>query len=763
MNKLSDTRNQLEMMPLSERAAAVLARLRWVLLVAGVLLAALSWSPARRIQFDHSIENMFAPNDPLLPPYQRLRDRFGGNEIVLVVYQDEQLLAPQESGLRRLTTITERLRGIEGVRGVLSLAELDAAVRTISFASLVAPGNPTGKRFLDLLEGYTHGDDGKTACVTCMLDPTQSRRRTIALIREAVEQLPDGLGTAMIAGEPVMVVDGFQFVERDGARLGWVSTVLLGLVLIVCFRRVRWMILPIAIVQTTLWLTKATVVWSGMRMSMVSSMLSAVITVVGVGTIVHVIVQFREARRRGLAATAAFTTTASLLAAPIFWSCATDAVGFASLRMSHVGPVRDFGTMMAIGSAIVILMVLLLTPGIVLWGAAPGGDPGARGEGRMGRELGRWLGWAQRRPWFVGIVVFALLGLAVVGNRRLEVETDFTRNFRSGSRLVESYAFIETHLGGAGAWDIVLPAPRTLDAEYLASVMKLEESLRAIPSRSREGEPALTKVISLADVLDASGKSILPTELRVAGMATVMPAFVGALRSQGTLRSQGSEGGVEAERGYFRIMLRAHERQPAADKLALIELVRRQADEFAVEHGGEADVTGFYVLLTHLIRSIVKDQWVCFAVATGGIGLMGLVAFRSVRLALIALVPNALPIYLVLGMMGWLQLKINMGAAMIAAVSMGLSIDSSIHYILSFLRARAAGHGVDAALVEVQDSVGRALVFSTLALMVGFTVLCASEFVPTVYFGALVSLSMLGGMFGNLLVLPWLLRLTTRE
>jgi len=117
----------------------------------------------------------------------------------------------------------------------------------------------------------------------------------------------------------------------------------------------------------------------------------------------------------------------------------------------------------------------------------------------------------------------------------------------------------------------------------------------------------------------------------------------------------------------------------------------------------------------------------------------------------------------VTGLMGWAGLKINMGAAMIAAVSMGLSIDSSIHYITAFRRARHAGRSVHEAFLVVHQSVGRAVVFSTLALVVGFMALCSSQFVPTIYFGVLVSLSMLGGLAGNLVVLPLLLKLVTRE
>jgi predicted RND superfamily exporter protein len=247
-----------------------------------------------------------------------------------------------------------------------------------------------------------------------------------------------------------------------------------------------------------------------------------------------------------------------------------------------------------------------------------------------------------------------------------------------------------------------------------------------------------------------------------------MPVFLSALRK------------TEADgdgQGRLRIMLRAPERQPAEQKRRLIEEVTRIAREEFPDEASEvvrghstrgAEVTGFFVLLTSLIESMLRDQWTTFAIASGSIALLVGVGFRSWKYALIALVPNAVPIYVVMGLMGWLNLagladlKINMGSAMIAAVSMGMSVDSSIHYFASFRRARREGKSIHAALHEVQQSVGAAMIFSTIALTVGFGVLITSDFVPTIYFGTLMCLAMLGGMLGNLIVLPLLLSWTER-
>lgn len=765
---------------------------RLPLLIAGALLAAAAYLPARGMKFDRSIDNMFAPTDPIMPPYRRLKAQFGGNEVVLAVYSDPELLHPDGRGIRRLAKVSDRLKKVPGVKDVLSLAEVNSLLenlqQTANLTNLLGFGskdqwkgpailNPQSELaagYRELFAGYTHGRDGQTVAVACMLNPTteetqqaqDSRADTIESLGSIIADLPDGLPPGVLAGEPVMITEGFKLLEADGRRLGIWSTLLVGLTIVLCFRSLRWLLVPIVVVQWTLVVTQAALALSGLQLTMVSSMLTAIVTVVGVATVVHLIVRFRELRSEGVPADEALRTSGTVLAWPIIGAIMTDVAGFGSLWISDVGPVQDFGTMMVVGSLLVLPAIALLVPGLALMGAKNGN--GAQdhsrhtswAEGHLDLGLSHLVELVQRKSKTTATLTLLLAGVAAIGACRLEVESDFTRNFRSGSRIIVWYEFVETHLGGAGVWDVLIPAPDRLDEEYLEQVRKLETELRklTIPGdKTTQPTAALTKVISLVDVLDA-GKgdktlAAMPTEIRVQGMAVVMPTFMGAL-----------QGKDEQGKRWLRIMLRAPERQPAEQKEKLIEQVTQLAtDSFppktdgAGNKTGGAEVTGFFVLLTNLIASLLRDQWISFAITTAGVAGMILIAFRSPVWTLIALVPNALPILMVMGLLGWLGLRINMGAAMIAAVSMGLSVDSSIHYLASYQRERKGGKKVAQALNAVQQSVGRAAVLSTLALIVGFMVLCTSEFVPTVYFGALVSLAMLGGLAGNLIVLPLLL------
>lgn len=737
-----------------------------LLAVAAALVVASFWIP-QEVDFDRKVTNMISNSSGVLDSFLKLKRSFGGNEIVLAVYEDPQLLTKDGSGIDRLRSIRERLETITGVRSALSLDKLDTGLIPIH-----SPTNSYAIRMRKLFEGYTHNADADVAVVVCMLEPEEKtsagRRETIDSIRSVMSDLPDGIKPGMLTGEPVMLVDGFRYVEQDGQRLSVWSSILLGLTILVCFRSLRWMLICVAVVQLALLLTKVTMALAGMRLSMVSSMLTAVATVVGVATVVHLIVRYRDAREIGKNPIAALAQTTRILLVPVCWACITDAVGFGALKSASVGPVGDFGIMMGISCIAVLISVWLLVPAMATIGETKSlKKVSADKESTTRLALHRFANYVERNTALLSIVSIAIVCFSLAGLRFLEVETDFTRNFRSDADIVKAYQFVETRLGGAGVGDILLPAPAVLSWEYLRKVRQYEERIMA---ESKEGGSmhGITKVLSLADAvqagaprlsLDESGPG---SEIITTGGLTAMqiriPSFYAALHAEDP----------EAPGEYYlRIMFRAREQQDAAQKRALISRLQTLSKEYLPDAERPTEVTGFFVLLTSLIDNIVGDQYKTFLIAVTGIGITMLLAFRDIRLAFIALVPNALPVLIVSGLMGWAKwlglydFRINMGSAMIAAVSLGLSIDSSIHYIFAYLRAKKLGNSTSDAIKSAHGTVGLSMIFATLALIVGFSVLATSKFTPTVYFGCLVSLAMLGGLLGNLVILPILLRIGT--
>jgi hypothetical protein len=315
---------------------------------------------------------------------------------------------------------------------------------------------------------------------------------------------------------------------------------------------------------------------------------------------------------------------------------------------------------------------------------------------------------------------------------------------------------------------VLIPAPATIDGTVLAKLARLENRLREeVTAPGADGVPtsALTKVMSVADVLAAVSPVSLE-RLESTSMGNWMVARAIDLLREQFPQLGSSLVGRDPDDGstWLRVMLRARERQPAAAKRSIITQVQRIVAEEAPARDGlpAGEVTGFFVLLAQLVDRLLADQWLTFAIAAAGITLLLAIAFRSPLLAAIALVPNALPIFVVLGLLGWIGEPVNMGTAMIAAVSLGLSVDSSIHYITAFRRRLADGHACAAALDTAHQTAGRAMIFSTLALVIGFLALTTSGFMPTVSFGWLSCLTLVGGLAGNLVVLPVLLAVCAR-
>lgn len=737
--------------------ARFLVRHRWWLFWTAMAAAAACWYPASNLSLDRRIENLFAAEDPVLPPHYRLKERFGGNEIVLCVYDDEALWTVDESGMRRLETIRRRLRKVPGVKGVLSI--------DMPIGKEVVNDHFVSRRIRQLFQSYTHGGDGRTACVACMLHPQEdtsvSREETIRTLRRTMRDLPAGLKPGIITGEPVMIHDAFQYLEADGRRLMVTTTILLAAVILICFQSIRWVVIPILVVQLSLLLTKGMLVLFQVNLTMVSSMLTAVVTVVGIGTVMHVIVRYREELGRGLAPEEALSRTLAALWSPVLWACVTDAIGFGALVAARVAPVREFGFMMALGSLVVLLSCALVIPALTLFGPRDRLTSDNAGDRFLNRRLLDLVKLVERHPLPLALVTIVGSLAASSGAYFLQTETDFTRNFREGTEIVSSYELVESKLGGAGVLDIVIEAPEVLSWPYIRQVLLMEKQLREevqIKDEDGKTEPGLTKILSLADAIyyaaprDISKARRLQQVLINTGltmMRRAIPEFFDALYS--------AEPDADGKR-HLRIMLRARERQPSQQKQAIIDDVTR----IATKNFPEAEVTGYFVLLTNLIDSILRDQWRTFGIAVAGIFFVMLIAVRGIKLAIVALIPNVVPIVVVNGLMGWLGFRMNMGAAMIAAVSMGLAIDGAIHYLIALRRAREEGRNLSDALAVVQQSVGRGMTFSVLALVTGFSALATSPFVPTIYFGTLVSVSMFCTLIGTLVWLPLLIRWVDR-
>ncbi len=743
--------------------------LRNYLLLAAVIAVLVSIPISGRLEFDQRIESFFADDNPDIRILHRSRLDFGGDEFVVVAWTEDRLLSiggPYPPSLAaaleidvlhrvdsnaalRIRSITKQLNQIPGVNAEKTQQLPDLLDIALKF-------KPNRRAVLRLFEGTLIGRDARTTGIVLELMPEAeagvSRAETLARIRAVAKSMSADVA---VAGEPVQVFDMFRLVEEDGQILFLVSLAILSTVLVAMFSSLRWVLAPVGLVLGSVVVTRAILYLVGAQLSMVSSMLNSLVTVIGIATSMHVIVHYRDLRRSFALRIgdseqppdfpAVARQTLSEMAAPIFWTCVTTAVGFGSLLVSQITPVRSFSVMMCLATGVVLLGCFFIFPATLGSGSRLKPPASVPMERWLDRVLQLTCRVVEQKPRLTGLICVTLFAAALPGVFRLTIETDFSRNFKESSSIVQSLRFVESRLGGAGSWEVSFDTPENLTDDFLNAIKELTEELRELTTADDS-----IRILSLTDVSSLPPRFLGPVKT-LEKATRKQPRLIESFHNQNNRR--------------MRIVLRSVEQQSSENKIAQIAKIRTCVREFFAGRPELSQATppaasGLFVLLAEVIQSLLADQLRAFIVATAGILACMTIAFRSIRIGVISLLPNIFPVAMVMGTLGWIGMPVNIGTAMITSVSMGLTVDSTIHYITAFERARRKT-SVTAALQIAHAGAGRAVVFASLALIAGFLVLTASRFVPLVYFGALLSLSMIGGIFGDLVLLPLLLRWTT--
>ncbi|MCM2374134.1 MMPL family transporter [Rhodopirellula sp. ICT_H3.1] len=737
---------------------------------------------------NRSLASMFAADDPTLIAYQDLQSTFGGNLVVMLVYDDDDLMTTQ--GLVRNRQWTEHVEQMPGVEGVLSVAKLVDAFKYLrpefSFSlmtssdenpvALFRDEDPIANQFRELFSGYTHSRDETTAAIVVMLKPATDGAsdhvsRTVGRLRRFAQGLPEQY-QAMLVGEPVLLDDAFDLIIADGRRLAIGTIGLLCLVILITLRDLRIVVLAAVCIVWSTVATRSVMVASGVELSLVSAILLALVAVIVVSAIMHLAVR---CHLPGVS----LVRTISTLAIPITCTCLTDMAGFASLMVSEVRPVVEFGFMTATAAGCVLLSLVLFSPMVL---SLPERflrirPSRTRAEYSQSPRLSRLARGSVRHRMALGIAsIIALVGTGAYV-MRLETNSSFLDNFRENSSIVQAYSRVEERLGGAGVWDVTLPAPTAITPAYFESVRELEERLRQIevdvaaPSPKSNATPPVTrvrlsKVLSLADADAVASQvtmlSFVTPDVRLAGMRAAIPTFAEALLTFPDTAANDSSTPTAPRR--LRIMLRSDESLPGPAKTALMSEVRRTVQSWPggaeltraeLDNGGnDKVVTGYSVLMSRLVASLIRDQWKALAVALLAVGLLIWLVTGRLSLTIAALIVNALPILAVLSLMGIFGGQLDLGSAMIGAVSIGLSIDGSIHFLSGYQRRLLIDSSTSEAAVDSAADLGAPILLASAALVIGFAVLVSSPFVPTATFGLLVAATLALSAITNLTLLP---------
>ena len=801
----------------------------WAVLVFLAAVVALMATQAGNFRLDASADSLLLEGDEDLRYYRKVLEQYGSRDLLFVTYNPAAPML-DAAMLEDLDSLREDLLTVPAVEDVVTImdvpllnsppidfTELGSTNRTLRDAGvdpyLALRELSTSPFYSDMLMSQ----DGETTSLAVYLkaddagnellnERTRLRdaRRAGTLdeagrqrLAEVSRQYADHLAAfsdqravtiaevravldrhrsearIFLGGVAMIVTDMIEFIDSDLRTFGASVFVFLILMLTVIFRRLRWILLPLAACTASVLLMMGTLALARWPVTVISSNFVSLLLIICMSMTIHLVVRFRElqgkqpdAGPRELVAQAVH-----FMFIPILYAALTTMVAFVSLLISGIRPVIDFGHMMTAGIAMAFCVIFLLFPAVVVLLPRAGGEE---------RDFTRGVTLAfarlterHRKP-ILGVAA-ALAVASAFGAARLDVENRFIDYFDDDTEIFQGMLEIDQHLGGTTPLDIVLEAdPEALAVEeeefeddfygelgdeeeesppgYWFNPLRLGE-LRELHSWL-DAQPEIGKVLSL-DTMIRMAESINDGEplddLKISLLREGLERLPEDMQEV-LLRPFLSEDGNR-----LRVLLRVIDSDETLRRAELLERI----DRFLAEEMGYDESryrqSGMLVLYNNVLQSLFASQIQTIGFVFLSILAMFLVLFRSLRLALIAILPNMLPALLVLGTMGWLGIPLDLMTITIAAISVGIAVDNTIHYIIRFRREFPEDRDYRATMWRCHGSIGRAMYYTSLTIVVGFSILMLSNFVPTFYFGLFTGLAMLTALIASLALLPALL------
>lgn len=613
----------------------------------------------------------------------------------------------------------------------------------------------------------------------------EQRHLDIAQIRGIIEPYRQ-YGVLHLGGLPMITDDMVTFVRNDLTVFGGGVLAFLIIILTAIFRKLRWIVLPLFSCFYAGLIMIGVLGLFGWMVTVISSNFLALMLIITISMNIHLIVRYLQLYRDHPDddQLTLVRTTIHKMVKPCLYTALTTIIGFGSLVVSDIKPVIDFGLMMSAGLTVTFATSFLLFPTLLLVMGRTETVPTVEDVRFLVPEYLARLTELHGNK----ILVFAVL-LSVVsaaGISMLRVENSFINYFSDDTEIYQGLKLIDEELGGTTPVEILIKfeddveelTPEDLaemtdeeirDERAFMEAMRTKPELWFTPTKVRvikkahdylEGLPEIGKVLSLASsvrvVENIAGKELDGLDLAI--LYNKVPA---------TVKNSLINSYVSIENNEVRLVARVLDTKPDLRRKELLEKIRH---DLGRENGFEqlseykllikdVSVSGLLVLYNNMLQSLFASQIKSIGVVMLGIGIMFLVLFRSVTLSIIGILPNLLGAMVVLGVMGWAGIPMDMMTITIAAITIGIAVDNGIHYIYRFKEEYALTNDYVQTLHICHSNIGKAVFYTTMTIIFGFSILMMSNFIPTIYFGVLTGAAMFIALMAALTVLPKLILL----
>ncbi len=784
-----------------------------LIFVAGLLF--LSSFNLKDFKLDASSDSLVLESDDDLKYYREVSADYSSSDFLIVIFEPKEDLFSKKV-ISQVRLMVESFTEIEGVESVLSyldapllfspkmpMTELVDNLRTLedegvdlSLASKEFQSSPLYTELLIdstgeftalqlLLEPSTEYDqainkryeileekDNELALAlineqikSLNADASIKRDKLIASTRKVIANYED-FGNVYLGGTAMIASDMISFIKSDLQYFALGVLIMFIITLGVIFKKVRWVAMPLTSSGFVALFVIGLLGLMDWRVTVVSSNFISLLLIITISLTIHLIVRYQEISElhKEKNQKELVSLTVEQMLKPCFYTALTTIIAFASLGVSEIKPVIDFGRMMVAGIFFAFLFAFTLVPAVMVTFFSKDSDSK---DFSKGITL-IFSNFTSNNAKAVVTIAISLLVLSYIGISKLTVENRFIDYFKSSTEIYKGMELLDQKLGGTAPLDIVLNAPSdwAIEQEGFDDDFGFEEDLESVNgywwntiSISKleevhdylESLPEIGKVLSVASGIKVArelndGEEL--SELDLALVKNMLPEDI----KDSLLSSY-----ISQDENQVRISARVLESSYGLNRNELLEEISNTLESDYGFSKEEYRLTGLAVLYNNMLQSLFDSQIGTISIVFSVIFIMFLVLFRSFYLSIIGIVPNLLAAGVVLGSMGLMSIPLDIMTITVAAISVGMAVDNTIHYIHRFkVEFRETGQ-YKQSMINSHSTIGRAMLYTSLTIILGFLVFATSNFNPSVYFGFFVSLAMIMALLGALTLLPQLL------
>ncbi|MDC0442188.1 MMPL family transporter [Candidatus Pelagibacter sp.] len=759
---------------------------------------------SKDFRLDASSETLLIEGDPDLAYLKEVTDRYGSKDFLILTYTPNEGMVSDNS-INNLLSLKYKIQSLNWVHSVITLldipllsnSEAPLQERLESFKTLKDEGVDKDRGFKEILNSpifrnYVISEDGNTSGIIVNIKENKKldnienlskaeieaykdklkkqNHENIIEIRQVIQSYED-VGKIYLGGIPMIANDMMTFIKSDIVVFGLGVLLFIIATLWFVFKKLIWIIVPISSCLFSVVIMMGLLGILGWKVTVISSNFIALMLILTMAMNIHMSTRFLQLRKDFPDKNnfEIITLTTNKMFWPIIYTVLTTIFAFLSLIFSGIKPIIDFGWMMTFGLITSFIITFTLLPTLLNFAPTKNIYIKKEQESKITTFLGSVS--LNNKNTIFGITGMVII-LSIFGISKLEVENSFINYFNKDTEIYKGMKLIDEELGGTTPLEIILKfsakeegKKKTSteddefedwgdeedgnDEKYWFTKDKIDKI--ALVHNYLDSLPQVGKVLSFSSIIDVA------TQLNNNKPLGTLEMGVLYSKIPESIKTEIIDPYISIKNNEARISLRIIDSQENLRRNDLINKINFDLKNEIGLDESEFKLAGVLILFNNLLQSLFKSQILTLGLVMIGIFSMFIILFRNIRLSLIGVVPNFIAAFFILGIIGLLGIPLDMMTITIAAITIGIAVDNSIHYIYRFKEEFSKIKDYSKTLKKCHSTVGVAILNTSTTIVFGFSILVLSKFIPTIYFGIFTGLAMLLAMISVLTLLPALI------